>query len=99
MTETTISVQNLCKTYKVPERQPGLKSAVKSMLHRTYREVEAVRDISFIVEPGEMVGFIGPNGAGKTTTLKILSGLMHPTSGKIDVLGYVLAQYQYGIGK
>ena len=89
MVDTTISVEHLYKTYRVPERQPGLKSAVKSMIHRTYREVEAVRNISFTVESGEMVGFIGPNGAGKTTTLKILSGLMHPTSGQIDVLGYV----------
>ena len=89
ISETVITVQHLCKTYRVPERQPGLKSAVKSMLHRTYREVEAVRDISFSIEPGEMVGFIGPNGAGKTTTLKILSGLMHPTRGNIQVLGYV----------
>jgi ABC-2 type transport system ATP-binding protein len=88
MAETSISVNHLCKTYRVPERQPGFKSALKSMIHRTYREVEAVRDISFIVEPGEMVGFIGPNGAGKTTTLKILSGLMHPTSGEVNVLGF-----------
>jgi len=89
ISETVIAVQHLCKTYRVPERQPGLKSAVKSMFHRTYREVEAVRDISFSIEPGEMVGFIGPNGAGKTTTLKILSGLMHPTGGSVQVLGYV----------
>ncbi len=96
MTETTINVQHLFKTYRVPERQPGLKSAVKSMLHRSYREVEAVRDISFSVASGEMVGFIGPNGAGKTTTLKILSGLMHPTHGNVNVLGYVPWRRQHG---
>jgi ABC-2 type transport system ATP-binding protein len=88
MAVTAINVEHLRKTYRVPEREPGLKSAVKSVIHRTYREVEAVRDISFTVEQGEMVGFIGPNGAGKTTTLKILSGLMHPTSGQVNVLGF-----------
>jgi ABC-2 type transport system ATP-binding protein len=58
------------------------------LVRRTYREVAAVRDISFTVEPGEMVGFIGPNGAGKTTTLKMLSGLLYPTSGIAQVLGH-----------
>jgi ABC-2 type transport system ATP-binding protein len=73
----------------VPERAPGLGAALKSLVHRSYREVEAVRDISFTVEPGEMVGFIGPNGAGKTTTLKMLSGLLHPTTGEAEVMGCV----------
>ena len=96
MTETIISVEHLSKTYRVPERQPGLKAAVKSMIRRKYREVEAVRDINFTVESGEMVGFIGPNGAGKTTTLKILSGLMHPTDGQVKVLGYIPWRRQHG---
>ncbi|MDF1514300.1 MAG: ATP-binding cassette domain-containing protein [Anaerolineae bacterium] len=89
MSDSTITVRHLTKTYRVPERAPGLKAAIGSMLHRTYRDVEAVRDISFTIAQGEMVGFIGPNGAGKTTTLKILSGLMHPTLGSVKVLGYV----------
>ena len=89
MTRAHIVVQDLSKTYLVPEREAGLRSALRSILRRTYREVEAVRDISFTVEAGEMVGFIGPNGAGKTTTLKMLSGLLHPSAGGARVLGHV----------
>ena len=84
-----ITVANLMKTYRVPERDPGLKAALRSLVHRTTRDVEAVRGITFGVEAGEMVGFIGPNGAGKTTTLKILCGLLYPTGGEAHVLGYV----------
>jgi len=84
-----ITVHNLTKTYRVPAREPGLKAALSSLVHRTHRDVEAVRDISFDVEPGEMIGFIGPNGAGKTTTLKTLSGLLYPTSGEAHVMGFV----------
>ena len=89
MSEPQIVVKNLSKTYRVPEREPGLGAALKSLARRTYRDVEAVRDINFTVDPGEMVGFIGPNGAGKTTTLKMLSGLLHPTSGEARVMGFV----------
>ncbi len=89
MTESQIVVQNLSKTYRVPEREPGLAASLKSLVKRTTRDVEAVRDVSFAVEPGEMVGFIGPNGAGKTTTLKMLAGLLHPTAGETRVLGFV----------
>lgn len=89
MSQPQIVVSNLSKTYRVPEREPGLGAALKSLAHRTYRDVEAVRDINFTVEAGEMIGFIGPNGAGKTTTLKMLSGLLHPTSGEARVLGFV----------
>jgi len=85
---TTISVADLSKHYKVPERQGGLKAAVVSLFNRKYRAVKAVDGISFAIEPGEVVGFLGPNGAGKTTTLKILSGLLHPTSGQVNVLGF-----------
>ena len=85
---TTISVADLSKHYKVPERQGGLKAAVVSLFNRKYRAVKAVDRISFAIEPGEVVGFLGPNGAGKTTTLKILSGLLHPTSGQVNVLGF-----------
>lgn len=83
-----ITIQNLRKTYVVPERDAGLGAAIKSLFVRKTREVEAVKDISFSVEPGEIVGFLGPNGAGKTTTLKMLSGLLHPTDGEISVLGF-----------
>ncbi len=88
MTEPQIVVRDLSKTYRVPEREEGLLASLKSLLHRDYRDVEAVREISFTVEDGEMVGFIGPNGAGKTTTLKMLSGLLHPTGGDACVMGF-----------
>lgn len=89
MSVPQIAVTNLCKTYRVPERQPGLRATLKSFVKRTYQEVPAVQDISFSVGAGEMVGFIGPNGAGKTTTLKIISGLMHPSAGDAHVVGEV----------
>jgi ABC-2 type transport system ATP-binding protein len=82
-------VQSLCKTYRVHERPPGLLAAVRSVFHRQYKDLEAVRDLSFSVAPGERVGFLGPNGAGKTTTLKMLAGLLHPTSGEVSVAGFV----------
>jgi ABC-2 type transport system ATP-binding protein len=91
-----ITVENLRKTYIVPEREGGLKAAMGSLFHRKTREIEAVRDISFIIQPGEIVGFLGPNGAGKTTTLKMLSGLLHPTSGFASVLGYTPWQRDRG---
>src|SRR5262249_54632837 len=83
-----IEVQGLTKTYKVFQKAPGLKGALRSLLFRRYKEVHAVRDVSFTIEPGEMVAFLGPNGAGKTTTLKMLSGLIYPTSGTARVLGF-----------
>ncbi|MEN9933790.1 MAG: hypothetical protein RLZZ387_369 [Chloroflexota bacterium] len=85
---TVIAAQRLTMTFRTPVRDPGLRAAVASLVRRTYRSVEAVRDISFAVAAGELVGFIGPNGAGKTTTLKLLSGVLHPTSGAADVLGF-----------
>lgn len=84
----TISVNHLTKTYQVHEKDPGISGSIKSLFHRKYKEVEAVNDISFAIEQGELVGFIGPNGAGKTTTLKCLSGLLYPTSGDVSVLGF-----------
>jgi ABC-2 type transport system ATP-binding protein len=88
MAEASIVVRNLSKTYRVPERGAGLAASLKSLARRAYRDVEAVREISFAIDAGEMVGLIGPNGAGKTTTLKMLSGLLHPTSGEARVLGF-----------
>jgi ABC-2 type transport system ATP-binding protein len=88
-TAPAIDVRRLTKTYRVYERPPGLAAALKSVFRRTYKNVDAVKDLSFRVEPGERVGFLGPNGAGKTTTLKMLSGLLHPTAGEARVLGHV----------
>ena len=84
----TISVENLSKVYQVPEREGGFGAAVRGFFKRTYRDVRAVDPVSFQIQPGEVVGFLGPNGAGKTTTLKMLSGLLHPSAGKAQVLGY-----------
>jgi ABC-2 type transport system ATP-binding protein len=86
---SVIHVDDLRKTFKVPVRDPGLHAAVRSLVRRKTREVHAVDGISFDIEPGEVVGFLGPNGAGKTTTLKMLSGLLYPTSGEVQVLGHV----------
>ena len=83
-----ITISELAKHYQVPEREAGLKAAVTSLFSRKYKTIKAVDGISFNIEPGEVVGFLGPNGAGKTTTLKMLSGLLHPTSGHVRVMGF-----------
>lgn len=83
-----ITVENLCKYYQVHYKEPGLVGSLRSFFNRQYRPVKAVDDISLTIEAGEMVGFLGPNGAGKTTTLKVLAGLLHPTSGRASVLGF-----------
>lgn len=85
----SIHVRSLSKNYRVPVRGAGLLAALKAVVHREFKTVEAVKGISFDIEPGERVGFLGPNGAGKTTTLKMLAGLLHPSSGLIEVEGYV----------
>ena len=83
-----ITVEGLGKTYLVPERDGGIRAALASLARRRTRSVQAVAGVSFRIEPGEVVGFLGPNGAGKTTTLKMLAGLLHPTTGTADVLGF-----------
>lgn len=82
-----IKVQNLCKTFRVKTKEAGLKGSVRSIFSPSFREIKAVNNISFEVEKGEILAFIGPNGAGKSTTIKMMTGILHPTSGSIEVLG------------
>ncbi|HET7250999.1 MAG TPA: ATP-binding cassette domain-containing protein [Gemmatimonadales bacterium] len=83
-----ISAHSLSKTFRVKVRDPGLSGAVRALFRPRYREVQAVREVSFDIAPGEIVAFLGPNGAGKTTTLKMLAGLLYPTSGQVRVAGF-----------
>lgn len=83
-----IEVNNLTKAFRTYKKQPGFAGAVRGLFHRQYEQTLAVNDVSFKIEPGELVGFLGPNGAGKTTTLKMLAGLLYPTSGSAKVLGH-----------
>ena len=85
----TIEVDGLAKVYHVYRKREGVLASISGLFRRTYHEVHAVRDVAFRIEPGEFVAFLGPNGAGKTTTLKLLSGLIYPTSGSARVLGHV----------
>ncbi len=85
---TAITVRDLSKTYRVYRKQEGLLGSLKGLFRRDHSEVRAVRSVGFDIEQGEMVAFLGPNGAGKTTTLKLLSGLIYPTTGSATVLGY-----------
>src|SRR5262245_20373729 len=84
-----IAATDLFQPYRVVQKKPGLAGALRSLVRRQYKEVRAVDGVTFTIEPGEMVAFLGPNGAGKTTTLKMLSGLIYPTRGAAEVLGYV----------
>jgi ABC-2 type transport system ATP-binding protein len=84
-----IVVDNLSKIYPVAIKQPGLKGTLTHFFRRTYREIKAVQNVSFKIQPGEVVGFLGGNGAGKTTTLKMLTGLIHPSAGEVKVADYV----------
>lgn len=84
-----VNVSGLSKVYNIAVKEDGLVATLKHFWHRQYRPIAAVKDISFEIESGEMVGFLGANGAGKTTTLKMLTGLVYPSSGKIQVAGYI----------
>jgi len=86
---SVIQIDHLSKSYRVYQKQEGLLAAVLGLVRREYREVQAVREVSLTVEQGEFIAFLGPNGAGKTTTLKLLSGVIYPTSGMARVLNYV----------
>lgn len=83
-----IEVENLSKSFKVVKREAGIGSALKSLIKPQYSTVDALKNVSFKIEEGEIVGYIGPNGAGKSTTIKIISGILVPDSGKCNILGY-----------
>jgi ABC-2 type transport system ATP-binding protein len=87
--DPVIRVEGLSRSFRVYRKQPGLRGALHGLIRRDYTTLEAVKNVSFQITEGELVGFLGPNGAGKTTTLKMLAGLLHPTSGQAQVLGYV----------
>ncbi len=87
-TSPVIEVEDLTKTFTSLKKEPGLAGTIKSLYTRQTVSVQAVKGVSFSIQPGEIVGFLGPNGAGKTTTLKMLSGILYPTSGRATVLGY-----------
>jgi len=84
-----ITVERLSKHYQIHEKEPGLLGSLRAFVRRRNRTVRAVEEVSFTIAPGEVVGFLGANGAGKTTTLKMLSGLLHPTSGQVTVAGFI----------
>ena len=84
---SVISVEHLTKSFKVKEKEKGFIGSLKSIVKPKYKEIQAVNNISFQVEEGEIIAFIGPNGAGKSTTIKMLTGILYPDSGKIEVLG------------
>ncbi len=86
--DVVITVEHLQKVYKRQQRKSGLHSVIKDFFRRKYTEIKALKDINFTVREGEIVGYIGPNGAGKTTTLKILSGILYPSGGFVNVLGF-----------
>src|SRR5690606_35060059 len=83
-----ITLNGIEKTFKVARRAAGFKEAVKALFAREYSHVEALKDISFTINEGEIVGYIGPNGAGKSTTIKVMSGILVPDAGSCSVLGY-----------
>lgn len=89
MSKTIIDVQNISKTFKIAKRKTGFKGALANIFHPEHEYKKAVNDISFNIKEGEMVGFIGPNGAGKSTTVKMLSGILYPDSGNINIAGYI----------
>ena len=84
-----ILVQDLKKTYRISERDPGVLGALRGLMQRRYRTVSALQGVSFSLERGELLGFIGPNGAGKSTTIKILSGILRPDAGHVEVDGLI----------
>jgi len=94
-----IVAESLSKVYPVAVKEPGIKGTLLHFLHRKYRVIEAVKQVSFQIEAGEVVGFLGANGAGKTTTLKMLTGLIHPSAGRVRVAGEVPFRRRVGFLK
>ena len=84
-----IEIRNLSKSYRVYQKKEGLLASLRGLIQREYRDVRAVRNVDLRVDAGEFVAFLGPNGAGKTTTLKLLSGVINPTSGSAEVMGHI----------
>ena len=84
-----ITLEHICKTFRVSKRNAGMKAATRALFHKEYERVEALRDVSFTIEDGEMVGYIGPNGAGKSSTIKVMSGILTPDSGTCVINGRV----------
>src|SRR5690242_10039923 len=84
-----IEARDIRKTFQTKRKTAGMGGSVRALFKPEYSSVEAVRGLSFQMEPGELLGFIGPNGAGKSTTIKILTGILHPSGGEAKVLGYV----------
>ena len=89
-----IDVQNLCKDYVLKYKEPGLKGALKGLVTPRHRIIHAVRDLSFHIKAGEIVGFIGPNGAGKSTTIKMMSGILTPTEGRVLIDGTDISKHR-----
>jgi ABC-2 type transport system ATP-binding protein len=84
-----ITMEHVCKSYKIAKRNAGFGEACKALFHREYEVIHALKDVSFTINDGEMVGYIGPNGAGKSSTIKILSGILTPDSGTVLVDGRI----------
>ncbi|WP_251553605.1 ABC transporter ATP-binding protein [Neobacillus muris] len=97
-----IKLEGISKSYRIAKRQAGLRQAAKALFHRDYTTVHALKDLSFSIQPGEIVGYIGPNGAGKSTTIKIMSGILVPDAGNCTIIGYTpwkdRARYVHNIG-
>ena len=89
-----IEAQNLCKDYALKIKEPGLKGALKGLVMPEHKTIHAVRDLSFHIDKGEIVGFIGPNGAGKSTTIKMMSGILTPTKGSVLIAGRDISKYR-----
>ena len=89
MEENIITVKHISKSFKISKREAGIKNAIKSFFKRKYQIINSLEDINFSIKEGEIVGYIGPNGAGKSTTIKIMAGILVPTSGECTVNGYI----------